>query len=92
MPTRKGSGYYWAETVEGDGALIVLVLIDETGAAKGYVPGREGAINLSQIVITGAVAWPGEAVPAPNLDLRCFGAPAADVVPGCSILPFAVSA
>ncbi len=80
------SGYMWAETAEK--ALFVVLVID----GKGFVPGREDAINLDEIVLLEPVAWPMHCAPQnPNLAPRNCGVRAAAAAPACAIIPFAAN-
>jgi len=80
-------GYYWAETFE-NGQLIVLI---EGG--KGYVPGREGAINLDEIFIREPVQWPARATqPSLSSEMPNCGALAPVAVHGLPTIPWKGSA
>lgn len=76
-------GYFWAE-MPGEGLLIVLFI-----HGKGFVPGREGAINVDEIFIREPVQWPEpSAMPSQNLDLPNYGARARVATRGSNILAF----
>lgn len=77
------SGYAWAKT--GDGELFVVLV---TGG-KGYVPGVEGGIDLSEFDILEPVKWPTAITPQSrnSLPLKC-GVLAVGAMPECVILPF----
>lgn len=76
-------GYMWAKTPEGE--LFVVLM----AGGKGYVPGVEGAINLSDFFFLEPVAWPAALTPqSQNSPLRKLGVHAADVIAGSNILPF----
>lgn len=77
------NGYFWAETV--DGALLIVLFVN----GRGFVPGREGAINLDEIFVREPVQWPEQtAAPSQNSDLPYYGARARAVTRGSNILPF----
>lgn len=76
-------GYVWAKTTEG--ALFVVMVTDQGG----FVPGREDAIDLSQITLLEPIAWPSQfTAPNPDLAPRSRGARAAVAARECDILPF----
>lgn len=80
-------GYRWAKMI--DGALFVVLLMD----GKGYVPGREDAIDLSQIDLLEPVQWPNlGATPSPASELLKYGAPVPAATRECAILPFVANA
>lgn len=80
-------GYAWAQTPDNE-LLVVLVM-----GGKGYVPGREGAIDLEQITILEPVQWPHPIAPASQIsDLSKSGALVPDAMPECVILHFAANA
>jgi hypothetical protein len=80
------SGYAWAETPEGH--LFVVLVVD----GKGYVPGMENAIDLSDIAILEPVEWPTATLQNRSLPHTRRGERAAVATHECAILPFAASA
>lgn len=79
-------GYIWAKTAAG--ALLVVLVTDQGG----FVPGKEDAIDMSEITLVEPVTWPKLST-APNLNLvpQSFGVPAAAAERECVILPFAAN-
>jgi hypothetical protein len=77
------SGYYWARTPENE--LFVVLVVN----GKGFVPGVEGAIDLTHFAILEPVKWPSQTAP-PSLrsGLQNSGARAAAATRECAILPF----
>lgn len=77
------SGYVWAKTAAGE-LLVVLV----TGG-KGYVPGVESAIDMTEIDVLEPVTWPTGTIPqSRNSALPKPGALAAGAIAGSNILRF----
>lgn len=76
-------GYYWAETPEK--ALFVVLMAD----GKGYVPGIESAIDLSEVFFLEPVQWPSQAEPPSRISVPPKpGALVAGATRECVILPF----
>lgn len=80
------SGYTWAKTSKNE--LLVVLVVD----GKGYVPGREDAIDMEQISLLEPVQWPSPIAPPSRLsDLPKPGALVAGATHECVILPFAAN-
>lgn len=76
-------GYLWAKTAENE--LFVVLMVD----GKGYVPGREDAIDLEQIFVLEPVAWPApDETPSQNSALPSCGALAPAATRASNILAF----
>lgn len=79
-------GYMWARTLENTHFVVMVV------SGKGYVPGVEGAIDLSEFDLLEPVAWPTATTPqSQNSLLPKCGALAPGATRECVILPFAAN-
>lgn len=79
-------GYYWARTPENE--LFVVLMV----GGKGYVPGIEDAIDLTELFVLEPVRWPEPAKPESQIsDLPKPGALVRGATHACAILPFAAN-